>query len=42
MLWHLAYTELIFLNQMWPDFNFDLLNNSINEFITRKRKFGGM
>ncbi len=42
MLWHLAYTELIFLNQMWPDFNFDLLNDSINEFITRKRKFGGM
>ena len=42
MLWHLAYTELIFLNQMWPDFNFNLLNSSINEFISRKRKFGGM
>ena len=42
MLWHLAYTELIFLNQMWPDFNFNLLNSCINEFITRKRKFGGM
>ena len=42
MLWHLAYTELIFLNQMWPDFNFNLLDSSINEFISRKRKFGGM
>ena len=42
MLWHLAYTELIFLNQMWPDFNLNLLNSSINEFISRKRKFGGM
>ncbi len=42
MLWHLAYTELIFLNQMWPDFNYDLLDSSINEFIKRKRKFGGM
>ena len=42
MLWHLAYTELIFLNQMWPDFNFNLLDDSINEFISRKRKFGGM
>ena len=41
MLWHLAYTELIFLNQMWPDFNFNLLNNSVNEFISRKRNFGG-
>ena len=42
MLWHLAYTELIFLNEMWPDFNFNSLDNSINEFISRKRKFGGM
>ena len=42
MLWHLAYTELIFLDQMWPDFNFNLLDNSIDEFISRKRKFGGM
>ena len=42
MLWHLAYTELLFLNQMWPDFNFNLLNSSVNEFRLRKRKFGGM
>ena len=42
MLWHLAYTELIFLNHMWPDFNLNLLNSSINEFTSRKRKFGGM
>ena len=42
MLWHLAYTELIFLNEMWPDFNFNLLDDAINEFISRKRKFGGM
>ena len=42
MLWHLAYTELIFLNQMWPDFNLNLLDSSIDEFISRKRKFGGM
>ena len=42
MLWHLAYTELLFLNEMWPDFNFNLLNNSISDFALRKRKFGGM
>mgnify|MGYP001207088963 FL=1 len=40
-LWHLAYTELIFIDQMWPDFNFNLLKDSIDEFISRKRKFGG-
>jgi len=42
MLWHLAYTELLFLKEMWPDFNFNLLDNSINDFALRKRKFGGM
>ena len=42
MLWHLAYTELVFLNQLWPDFSLSLLDNSVNEFISRKRKFGGM
>ena len=42
MLWHLAYTELIFLNELWPDFDFHLLKNSVNEFILRKRKFGGL
>ena len=42
MLWHLAYTELLFLNEMWPDFNFNLLDNSVNDFTSRKRKFGGM
>ena len=42
MLWHLAYTELLFLNEMWPDFNYNLLDNSLNDFISRKRKFGGM
>ena len=42
MLWHLAYTELVFLNEMWPDFNLNLLESSLNEFISRKRKFGGM
>ena len=41
MLWHLAYTELLFLNQMWPDFNFNSLNSSLDEFRSRKRKFGG-
>ena len=42
MLWHLAYTELLFLDEMWPDFNFDLLHNSVIDFTSRKRKFGGM
>ncbi len=41
MLWDLAYTELLFLPQMWPEFDFDLLKYSINEYNKRIRKFGG-
>ncbi len=41
MLWDLAYTELLFLPQMWPDFDYDLLKYSINEYNKRIRKFGG-
>lgn len=41
MLWDLAYTELIFLPQMWPDFSSILLKDSIEEFVSRKRNFGG-
>ena len=41
MLWDLAYTELLFLPQMWPEFDFELLKYSINEYNKRIRKFGG-
>ena len=41
LLWDLAYAELLFLSQMWPDFDMELLKNSINEYNKRKRNFGG-
>ena len=41
LLWDLAYTELIFLKDMWPDFNELLLKNSILEYSKRIRKYGG-
>ena len=41
LLWDLAYTELLFLPQMWPDFDMKLLKNGISEFNKRKRNFGG-
>ncbi len=41
LLWDLAYTELLFLNEMWPEFNMKLLKYSINEFKNRIRNYGG-
>ena len=41
LLWDLAYTELLFLSEMWPDFDMKLLRNSLDEYNKRKRNFGG-
>jgi undecaprenyl diphosphate synthase len=41
LLWDLAYTELIFLPDLWPDFNKSLLNKCLLEYSKRIRKYGG-
>ena len=40
MLWQLAYTELFFLNKLWPEFNATDLNKIIREYKKIKRNFG--
>ncbi|MAJ87564.1 MAG: di-trans,poly-cis-decaprenylcistransferase [Cellvibrionales bacterium TMED148] len=40
LLWHLAYTELYVSNCFWPDFGPDLLERAIDEYYSRKRRFG--
>ena len=40
LLWDLAYTELIFLPEMWPDFTVLSLDKSILEYSKRLRKYG--
>ena len=40
LLWDLAYTELIFLPEMWPDFTVLLLEKSILEYYKRIRNYG--
>ena len=42
MLWQLAYTELFFLNKLWPDFNSNDLIKIINKFKQTKRNFGSI
>lgn len=42
LLWQLAYSELIFTEVAWPDFNEQELDACIEEFNKRNRRFGGV
>ncbi len=40
LLWQSAYTELIFIPVLWPDFDKGHLEDAINEFHRRDRRYG--
>ena len=40
LLWQLAYTEIFFLDKLWPDFNEKDFSKIINKFNNIKRNFG--
>ena len=42
MLWQLAYTELYFLDKLWPDFQSKDLKKIINNYHGIQRNFGGI
>jgi len=42
MLWQLAYTELYFLDKLWPDFNGLDLKKIINNYKNIKRNYGNI
>ena len=42
MLWQLAYTELFFINKLWPDFQLTDLRRIITNYKKRKRNFGSV
>lgn len=42
LLWQTAYTEFLFLDTYWPDFDRGVLENAIVEFRARERRFGGL
>ena len=41
LLWQCAYSELIFRDELWPDFSREDFKESLDEFGNRKRRFGG-
>ena len=40
LLWQLAYTEIFFVDKLWPDFNEKDFNKILNKFNNIERKFG--
>ena len=42
LIWQSAYSELYFTDIMWPDFGVDEIRKAIEDFSSRKRRFGGL
>jgi undecaprenyl diphosphate synthase len=42
MLWQLSYSEIFFLDKLWPDFTKKDLKNIINKYQNVKRNFGSI
>ena len=40
LLWNLAYTELMFVSQMWPEFDDQILDECIINYKNRIRNYG--
>jgi undecaprenyl diphosphate synthase len=41
LLWQCAYSELVFAEELWPDFDRGAFERSLGEFTERRRRFGG-
>jgi undecaprenyl diphosphate synthase len=41
LLWQSAYSELVFRDELWPDFTREALEQSLAEYAERPRRFGG-
>ena len=40
LLWQIAYTEIFFIDKLWPDFNENDFNKVVTNFSKIKRNFG--
>jgi len=41
LLWQLAYAELVFVDTLWPDFGEQHLRAALDDYASRRRRFGG-
>ena len=42
LLWQSAYSELVFSDVLWPDFDEAELASALDEYAARERRFGGL
>ena len=42
LLWQIAYTEIFFVNKLWPDFSKNDFQKILNKFTKIKRNFGNI
>jgi undecaprenyl diphosphate synthase len=40
LLWQCAYSELVFADELWPDFSREAFARCLEEYETRERRFG--
>jgi undecaprenyl diphosphate synthase len=41
LVWQGSYSELVFRDELWPDFSREALEQSLEQFTARSRRFGG-
>ena len=41
LLWQSAYSELVFRDELWPDFTREAFEESLAEYAERRRRYGG-
>jgi undecaprenyl diphosphate synthase len=41
LLWQSAYSELVFRDELWPDYSREAFQATLDAFAGRKRRFGG-
>jgi undecaprenyl diphosphate synthase len=41
LMWQSAYAEFVFRDELWPDFSRENFRECLEEFASRKRRFGG-
>lgn len=42
LLWQGAYSEMLFVEQLWPDFDEEILEEAIKKYQSRNRRFGAL
>lgn len=41
LIWQSAYSELVFADELWPDYGRDAFAASLEQYASRERRFGG-